>query len=1203
MNKTRFLISLWLMLLVFGGLDLSAQVSFAKDKLYLLSLAGKSEQVIAYEAGQVTPKLVKQRNKQKVQQWSITGLSGSFRFMNPFDNLALHARTDNQLGVTENNGSDESQLWTVTRKGDFYQITPTNTPKLMLACTGQGELVLLPKRKVAEQPETLFRIELSRMKAPLSMLFDLANRPRTYWEDETRFEENKEKGHATYLPYPSEVEMKSDVVYYHAPWLESRSEDMRSLNGDWFFHFVPEPAQRPLDFYKESYDVSGWKTIPVPSNWEMQGYDRPIYANVEYPHANIPPFIDARPGFNDGGKNYGVNPVGSYVRFFTMSDDWLDKRTFIHFGGIYSAAFVYLNGQYVGYTQGANNVAEFDLTPYLKVGRNRLAVQVFRWSDGSYLECQDMFRMSGIFRDVYLYKTPKVAVRDHYITSVLDQGAGYREGSMKVALELDNRDGYQGSKQLVVSLHDPSGHRVAEQQAVVTFGAQDRLKQVELSFEGLKGLELWTAETPNLYTVHVVQRSEGQDEMAFATKYGFRDIEIRGSLLYVNGHRVFFKGVNRHDTHPVLGRAVDTESMLRDVLLMKQNNINTIRTSHYPNAARMYAMFDYFGLYTMDEADLEDHANQSISDMPSWIPSFVDRIDRMVLRDRNHPSVIFWSLGNEAGGGSNFQACYDAAKKLDARPVHYEGTRDGKSYGGNRFSDLYSKMYPGMKWMDEHVNSFDKPMFICEYAHAMGNAIGNLKEYWQSIESSSSTIGGAIWDWVDQAIYEPKEMKQGVYRLHTGYDFPGPHQGNFCSNGIIPATREESPKLKAVKEVYQYVHFGACDWNEQGREVVVHLCNTYDFLNLSDFYLRWNVVVDGVEWPADSVALDAVMPDDSLKVALKLPNALKAKKLVKKGQELLLNVEVCLKESGLWAKAGHTVAEHQYLLLQADWTKHPVKVKGKEDYQIGETDQHWVLKHPRLKAVFDRASAQLVELEMDGVPFISHQQGFVYDNHRWIENDRFTKTANGLDAAGTCEVEEKDGLVVVKTTRQGTLCNTELVYTFLPNGVMELEASFLPQTTDLRRCGLVCGVNPALNQVDYYAYGPWENYVDRKEGCRVGRFSTTVEKMEVPYVKPQSMGNREGLRELKLTDASGRGVCIRAEGQVSFSALRYTDEDLMNTMHAWELKARPYTVLHLDAALRGIGNASCGRDVDTLPEYQIPQAPFTYKLVFTAVKN
>ena len=894
---TRSILIFVITLLIGGLQSVSAQVGFAKDKLYNIFPASQPEKVIAYQKGDAKPILVAPRAKDKFQQWSITDLSSSFRFMNPFDNQALHARTDNSLGVTENNGSDESQLWTVKKNGEVYQIFPTNSPELILACNREGKLILLAKKKAAKLPETFFQIKASNMPIPASMLYNLADRPKVYWEDETRFAENKEDGHATYLPYPNEQAMVDDRAFYDTPWVANRSESFRSLNGDWRFHFVPEPSQRPTDFYKEDYDVSGWATIPVPSNWEMQGYDRPIYANVEYPHANIPPFIDARRGFNDGGKNYGINPVGSYVRTFEVPENWTGKRTFIHFGGIYSAAFVYLNGKYVGYTQGANNVAEFDITSYLKRGENRLAVQVFRWSDGSYLECQDMFRMSGIFRDVYLYNTPLVSVRDHYITASLDKQAAYRNGTMKVRLALDNRDRLKGTKEVMVRLFTPEGKLLTEAAKNIRYTDTQTLSTAEFEFP-LNNLTLWTAETPELYTVHVVQRTAGKDEMAFSTKFGFRDIEIRGSLVYINGQRVFFKGVNRHDSHPLYGRAVTTESMLQDVLLMKQNNINTIRTSHYPNDAKMYAMFDYFGLYTMDEADLEDHANQSISDMPSWIPAFVDRIDRMILRDRNHPSVIFWSLGNEAGGGSNFQACYDAAKKLDSRPVHYEGTRDEKAYGGNRFSDLYSKMYPGMKWMDEHVNSFDKPMFICEYAHAMGNAIGNLKEYWESIESSTSTIGGAIWDWVDQAIYEPNEIKKGIYRLHTGYDFPGPHQGNFCSNGIIPATREESPKLKEVKAVYQYVHFGNCDINPKGKEVTVHLCNTYDFLSLDHFYLRWNAVVDGVELPADSINLSAVAPDDSLAINLKL-NGITVKQAAKKGQELMLNVAVCLKEAAM----------------------------------------------------------------------------------------------------------------------------------------------------------------------------------------------------------------------------------------------------------------------------------------------------------------
>ena len=1105
-----------------------AQVNFAKDKLYNIAPAGQKGKVIGYKAGGGEALLVKQRAADQLQQWALSNLSGSFRILNPFENKAVHNKAGQAVGITENNGSDESQLWIVRENGKYVQIFPSNSPDLIMVCNKSGQLALVAKDGLKDEKETLFSIEVSPMPMPEGMAEQVVQRSRTYWEDETRFEENKEVGHATYLPYASEAEMTADAEYYRMPWVDNHSSRYLLLNGDWSFYFVPEPSQRPLNFYKEDFDVSGWETIPVPSNWEMQGYDRPIYANVEYPHANTPPYIDARKGFNDGGKNYGINPVGSYVRFFDLPKGWENRRTFIHFGGIYSAALVYLNGKYVGYTQGANNVAEFDLTPYLRTGRNRLAVQVFRWSDGSYLECQDMFRMSGIFRDVCLYSTPKVSVRDHYITSRLDAQAGYKAGELSVALKLDNRDGLNGKKDIALRLLSPDGSLVAEKELTVSFTEKDREVETKALFSSLKDLQLWTAETPNLYTLHVIQREGGKDEMAFSTKYGFRDIEVRGPLVYINGQRVFFKGTNRHDTHPLYGRAVPVESMLRDVLLMKQNNINTIRTSHYPNAAKMYAMFDYFGLYTMDEADLENHANQSISDMPSWIPSFVDRIDRMVLRDRNHPSVIFWSLGNEAGGGSNFQACYDAARRLDSRPIHYEGTRDGKEFGGNRFSDLYSKMYPGMKWMDKYVNSFDKPMFICEYAHAMGNAIGNLKEYWQSIESSSSTIGGAIWDWVDQAIYEPHEIKKGIYRLHTGYDFPGPHQGNFCSNGIIPATRDESPKLKEVKAVYQYVHFGFLGMDVKKDEASVLLKNTYDFLPLDGFYLRWQAVKDGVALAADSMMLDRVMPDDSLAVTLKL-NTLKLRQAQKAGEEVMLNLQVCKKEAAPWAPAGHVVAQQQYTLLERGPLPE-LSTKGgrKLALQVEETESTVSVKNANVEAVFNRKNGQMTSLVMNGQAVVSEGQGFVYDNHRWIENDRFTRTENGLEAEGECTVTKDGAKVVVKTVRKGSLCDTQITYTFAPDGTMDMDAVFQPHTADLRRCGLVCGINPSLSQVDYYAYGPWENYNDRKDGCMVGRYTTTVDDMVEKYVKPQSMGNREGLRELKLTDASGKGVCIGA---------------------------------------------------------------------------
>ena len=584
--------------------------------------------------------------------------------------------------------------------------------------------------------------------------------------------------------------------------------------------------------------------------------------------------------------------------------------------------------------------------------------------------------------------------------------------------------------------------------------------------------------------------------------------------------------------------------MLRDVTLMKQNNINTIRTSHYPNNARMYSMFDYYGLYAVDEADLEDHANQSISDMPSWIPAFVDRIDRMVLRDRNHPSVIMWSLGNEAGDGENFRYCYEAAKKLDNRPVHYEGSRTAKlPYGGGRFSDFYSKMYPGMAWMNENTSGLDKPMFICEYAHAMGNAVGNLTEYWDVIENSDATVGGAIWDWVDQAIYDPQEMKSGVRRLHTGYDYPGPHQGNFCSNGIIFATREESPKLMEVRAAHQFVKFRLLGIDRQNGTAKVRLVNRYAFRSLEGLNLVSTVLIDGKPLTPETQSIGNVAAGDSIEMTVPVKAAFTKQAA---GQEAMLNLEVVYASAQTYAPAGHEIAHAQYVINERQPLA-AVKAKGKK-LTARQEGNDITVGNDKVSAVFNRDNGTMTSLKIDGVDVIADGEGFVYDNHRWIENDRFTDTSNGLDSLASQVTYRKEGKnIEVTTERNGKKCSTKIVYTFYPDGTVDMDVDFTPHSDKLRRAGLVCGINPALSNVNYFAYGPWENYVDRKDGVTVGRYSTNVADMVMPYVKPQSTGGREGLRELTLTDASGRGINIETEGNVSFSILPYTDADLMTS--------------------------------------------------------
>lgn len=983
------------------------------------------------------------------------------------------------------------------------------------------------------------------------------------WEDESVFAINKLPGHATFYPYANEAEMLADTEMLATPWLTPKSTRFMSLNGDWKFNLVSEPSQRPTDFMKPGFDSSKWDNIPVPSNWEMYGYDKPIYCNVEYPHSNTPPLIQARPGFNDNGENYGINPVGSYITEFTLPEGWLKGRDILQFNGIYSAANIWVNGEYVGYTQGANNVSEFDITKYLKAGKNSLAVQVFRWSDGSYLECQDMFRMSGIFRDVNLINLPLTGVEDIIVTTKFTEN--YDRATININPILTSG----AKKQIEYKLYSPDGK--------VVYDGSDTSITVDNPL-------LWSAEKPNLYRLDVIQRDNGKEEMAFSVPVGLRNVEIIGSLLYINGKRVFLKGVNRHDTSPVNGRAVTTDEMLTDVLLMKQNNINTLRTSHYPNHPKMMAMCDYYGLYVCDEADLEDHANQSISDNPDWIPAFVDRIDRMVLRDRNHPSVVMWSLGNEAGNGSNFAACYDAAKKLDpTRPVHYEGTRQDKDYGGNSYSDFYSKMYPGQAWMHENTSNLDKPMFICEYAHAMGNAIGNLREYWDVIESSNSTIGGCIWDWADQAIYDPQKMKEGIYQITTGYDYPGPHQGNFCSNGIVGPERHPSAKLAEVKAAHQWVKFESISRN--GNNVTVHLRNAYDFTNLDEFQLKWELLSDGNIVKSSVVAIPSTAPGANADVLIKLPK-------VKADKEQVLRLYVERKEA-----LHHQPANFAEAMAWYELSPRPAlaTIKPKGSLSVEETNGNVVYTGKDIKATFNKTNGTMTSLVINGNEVIVDGNGPHFDNHRWIENDRFTDTSDGLEENAVVTVTDN----TFTSERKGTIADEKIIYTIYPQGIVDMDVTITPHSGNLRRAGLSMGIDPSLSVMDYYANGPLSNSDDRLDGQAPGRYTTKVAESGEHYVKPQSTGNRENMRELRLYNPeNGNELTILTEGQVGFSALPWTDADLMNAMHEWELTPRPYTVLHLDGAMRGIGNASCGHDVDTLPEYRVPDEPITYKLRF-----
>lgn len=1035
-------------------------------------------------------------------------------------------------------------------------------------------------------------------------------------ENEKVFEHWKQKAHATFIPYSSTALMQKDDCYKY-PWLEPKHADVLSLNGDWKFHYTADRSKgRPGkdDFYADNADVSGWDNIRVPLNWEMAGYDVPVYNNVGYPFHNNPPFIKA---FDD---NFDKNPVGSYRRNFTLPENWKDgRRVFIHFDGACSAIVVWVNGQYAGYSQGANTDAEFDVTNYVRKGENNVSVRVYRWSDGSYLEGQDMWHLAGIHRDVYLVSTPRTFVFDHYITSSLNAASKYTEGSLDVALTVNNALCNKVTKNLEVELLDANNKLVARQNVQAVMTAKDSHKTFNVKMEGLKGLTPWSSENPYLYTVVVRQKQGDKEEMVFSTKYGFRSVEQRGNLIYVNGERVFFKGVNTQDIHPLLGHAIDTETMLKDVVLMKQANVNTVRTSHYPRQPRMYAMFDYYGLYCMDEADVECHNNQSLSDTPSWENAYVDRTERMVLRDRNHPSVVFWSLGNESGGGQNFQATYDCVKRLlPGRDnfVHYEGYNHGEKY-----SDFGSDMYPKVETVIEQSSGLNnKPYFICEYAHAMGQAVGNLQEYWDVIEKSTGIVGGCIWDWVDQGIYDTRRIKEhkplidsktGLHYYTSGYDYTRMNrgdngfQGDFMSNGIITPGREWTAKLEEVKYVYRDADFVGFKNHK------ATIKNKSAFTNLADAYtLTYRVLADGKEVEKGAAAVPSCQPGATCDVAIPYTTAVSADK------EYVVELSLNLKNNASWAKKGYSMVATQFKLgADAAVASIPVadptfveqphgtlpvigKLKGK-------------LKIEGRKVIGDNfaisfaENGTIAEWTFNGKQIVMPEAGPDFNGFRRIANDNISLGATG----GVAENENKEEgaisgqkhlvkaptkqgkNVVVETTVGNGKDTHAIVYTIYPNGVVDMKVTFENSSVDTRRVGITMQFAPGMENVEYYAKGPWSNYIDRQRSQMLGRYTTTVDGMFEEQSAPQTMGDRHGLRNLKLS-GNGTSLNITVEGMLAFSLshvddLQFNYDVFYGGKHPYDLTRSPQVFAHFDSWQRGIGNHSCGGD-SCLPQYQVP---------------
>ncbi len=1144
------------------------------------------------------------------QLWQLKASgSDAFALYNPESNLAvdLAIQANKNPLLWSLNVNNPNQQLILEEEGTNFRLRAASFQfeARYLSITRDGK-VLLDSNK---NNNSLFKFTEVNLK-------DIQYPDRAEWENEMIFGINKERGRATFIPYATTAQLQADARYKKA-WLDPEQGQFLSLNGMWKFKYAPDAAKRDTAFVKTTFDVSKWDNIEVPSCWEMKGYDKPVYVNVDYIFADKPPYIKLR---NEYKGLVDPNPVGSYRRTFTLPTNWDKKNVFLHFDGIYSGAYVWVNGKYIGYTEGGNNDAEFDISKAVKAGENQVAVQVIRWTDASYLEGQDAFHMSGLHRDVYLVATPQTFVRDHVITAQLEASKSYTAGVMEVNLELDNRHKLSGKKQIKVSLLDADNKVVKTATTEVQYTAATEKVMAKVNLDGLTNLQPWTAETPYLYNVLVAQQDEkGNEEMVFNTKYGFRHIEIKQGLVRINGKRVFFKGVDTQDTHPEKGRTMDVPTMLRDIFLMKQANVNTVRTSHYPRQPKMYAMFDYYGLYIMDEADIECHKNwndhganggyntQVISGRTSWKPMMLDRTERMVLRDRNHPSIIFWSLGNESGAGDNFIATYNAARALDARPIHYEGaTNAGRHTAG--LTDINSKMYPDIDFVKRAANkqgsnTAGQPFFMCEYNHAMGNSMGYLREYWDVLESSSVGIGGCIWDWVDQGIYNPQLLKKGERRLTTGYDYPGPHQGNFVNNGVITSEREWTPKLTELKKVYQYVRIS---YNNKTKQLSV--TNRYAFRTLQGFSLHYSVLRDGEPVETGTLDLPALEPQRAHHFPLSLKTAIDNK------ADYHLNVELRTTADEDWAKAGYVQAAEQFVLAQR--TALPVLPAVKGDVKrlkVDRRNNQVIVSNDRVSMTFDENTAELVAWSYNGQPILYPGKGAKYDNFRWIENEApytskpYKELGSGhqvpdlfnFGSAPEVTTQQNGQKVIVTAMNEGNVPNT-LTYTIHADGTVLLDASFSYNSGKLRRLGVSMGFDRKYNNLDYTAKGPQENYVDRQEGSFFGRYKTVVDSNIVNYARTQTCGNRMSLRRLDLTDNEGNGFRVETQGQVDFSILPYDDHDLVAVEHWWELKKPVYNTAHFDAFQQGLGSGSCG-PAETLDKYKAfkQDMPMKYTLRFT----
>ncbi|CAG7635695.1 glycoside hydrolase family 2 TIM barrel-domain containing protein [Paenibacillus allorhizosphaerae] len=1020
------------------------------------------------------------------------------------------------------------------------------------------------------------------------------------WEQPELLHRNRLPSRAYSIPHPAEA---SALTYERG-----RSSAFRLLNGQWQFYYAASPLHVPERFYAPDYDPSGWDELAVPSHWQLNGYGKPHYANVVYPFPIDPPHVPTE------------NPTGCYRRTFQVPESWSGTRIILHFEGVDSAFHVWVNGKELGYSKGSRNPSQFDVTDYVQPGENLLAVQVYQWSDGSYMEDQDMWYLSGIFRDVYITSIPELNLYDYFVRTELDEQ--YRDAVLKVRTVLWNARTEAAKGRLELELTDRFGRKVehAALAGDIAVPAGSR-EPYEWEFP-VANPDKWTAESPNLY--HLVIRlydEQGSLLQVHAQRVGFRKVELAGGNLLVNGVPIMFKGVNRHDHHPDFGRAVPLSTMVEDIVLMKRHNINAVRTSHYPNDPRFYDLCDQYGLYVIDEADLECHGFKHtdnvnwISDSPEWRSAYLDRMERMVERDKNHPSIVLWSLGNESFYGSNHAAMYEWTKAFDpTRLVHYESDREAAS------ADVFSTMYSSVEKMEELGKRDDlgKPHILCEYAHAMGNGPGGLKEYWDTFYRYKRLQGGFVWEWIDHGLRTQTE--DGREYFAYGGDFGDhPNDSNFVIDGLIFPDRTPSPGLLELKKVIEPVVAGAVDL-ATGK---LQITNRYDFSDLSHLQFVWNVTADGRVIQSGTVPAPIIPAGES--GALSIPFVQPSR--LAPNTDYWLNVGCLLAEDTDWASAGHEIAWSQFLLPWESSSSPSAGDRTGTPLTIKESSLHLYVSGADFEVVFDRAYGRITSWTFAGQPVIEEGQGPRLDLWRaptdndnralgdwrhsihpenratviwkqsglhWLQHRlkrlSWESAADGLSATVVCEVRIAPPLL-------SWGIDATYTYTIHASGDVAVNIEGVPQgkyPNTLPRIGLQLDMPERYGRVQWYGRGPGESYPDTKLAGRYGVYSAAVRELFTNYVFPQENGNRTDVRWVALTDERGSGLLAVSELEINFKALRFLPEDLENAKHTYDLKERSSVTVHLDFAMNGIGSASCGPGV--LPHYLLKTEPFRYAI-------